>query len=123
MKNPDWFREYSTDAKPGVPLPYHENLGLTQDEYTKYIELWDQRKMQPVPKGEVAIRLEQAKEGEWVIRVSGLGTPFSLLRYYEKTDEVRSTNGMMKLDVTACSMAARRWSVRFTPARCQVRAS
>ena len=52
--------------------------------------------MQPVPKGEVVIRLEAAKEDEWVVRVSGLGTPISLLRYYEKSDEVRSTNGMMK---------------------------
>lgn len=95
-KNPDWFREYSAEAKPGVPLAFHENLGLTKEEYAKYIELWDQREMKPVPKGEVAIRLEQAKEGEWVVRVSGLGTPISLLRYFEKADEVRSTNGMMK---------------------------
>jgi hypothetical protein len=93
---PEWFKEFSSKAKPGVPLPFHENLGLTKDEYAKYLELWDQRKMQPVPKGEVAIRLEQAKEGQWAVRVSGLGTPISLLRYHAKADEVQSTNGMMK---------------------------
>lgn len=96
VANPEWFKEYSAKAKPGVPLPFHENLGLTKDEYAKYIELWNQRKMQPVPKGEVAIRLEEVKDDEWAIRVSGFGTPISLLRYYAKSDEVRSTNGMMK---------------------------
>ena len=96
VAKPEWFKEYSAKAKPGVPLPFHENLGLTKEEYAKYIELWNQRKMQPVPKGEVAIRLEEVKDGEWAVRVSGLGTPVSLLRYHEKSDEVRSTNGMMK---------------------------
>ena len=95
VKNPDWFRAYSAEAKPGVPLPFHENLGLTKEEYGKYIELWDQRVMKPAPKGEVAIRLEQPKDGEWLVRVSGLGSPISLLRYYAKSDEVRSPNGMM----------------------------
>ncbi len=79
MANPAWFKTYSAAAKPGVPLPYHENLGLTKDEYAKYIELWDQREMKPVPRGEVAIRLEQGKKGVWLVRVSGLGTPISLL--------------------------------------------
>ena len=44
VAKPEWFKEYSAKAKPGVPLPFHENLGLTKEEYAKYIELWNQRK-------------------------------------------------------------------------------
>lgn len=94
-KNPEWFRTYSTAAKPGVPLPFHENLGLSKEEYAKYLALWDQREMKPVPNGGVAIRLEQPKAGEWMVRVSGEGAPISLLRYLEKTDQTRSPNGVM----------------------------
>jgi hypothetical protein len=94
-KHPEWFRKYSETAKPGLPLPYHENLGMSKEDYAKYLALWDKREMQAVPNGEVAIRLEHRKEGEWMVRVSGEGSPISLLRYMEKTDKTRSPNGMM----------------------------
>ena len=27
--DPTWYEEYSKNAKPGVPLPFHKNLNLT----------------------------------------------------------------------------------------------
>lgn len=32
-KNPEWFKEYISQIKPGVSMPYHENLGITHAEY------------------------------------------------------------------------------------------
>ena len=93
-KDPEWFRTYSAETKPGLPLPFHEKLGLSKEEYTKYRAMWAKREMKAVPNGGVVIRLEQQK-GEWMVRVSGEGSPISLLRYLEKTDEMRSPNGIM----------------------------
>ena len=95
-ENEEWFREFSKNAKPGVPLPFHENLGLSREEYDAYLVLWGQREQKVIPKGKVAIRLEQPKPGEWMVRVTGEGSPISLLRYDEAKDQMRSPNGVME---------------------------
>ncbi|MDA8975321.1 hypothetical protein N9F50_01910 [Akkermansiaceae bacterium] len=93
VANQDWFVEYSAKATPGVPLPFHENLGLSKEEYAKYLELWDQRDFKTVQ--EVAIRLEKLGD-QWMIRVGGVGAKIALLRYNEQTDSFKSPNGAMK---------------------------
>ncbi|NNC87362.1 MAG: hypothetical protein HKN82_02750 [Akkermansiaceae bacterium] len=95
-KNPEWFREYSKTARPGIPLPYHENLGLSKDDYAQYLKLWSQRETRVLPNGNVVIRLEEPKTGEWMVRVSGRGSPISLLRYIAEKDIMQSPNGAMK---------------------------
>ena len=95
-KNEEWFREFSKNAKPGVPLPFHENLGLSKEEYDTYIGLWKQRKLKAIPNGKVVIRLEQPKPGEWMVRVTGEGSPISLLRYLEAKDQMTSPNGELE---------------------------
>lgn len=92
--DPAWFKEYSKNSKPGVPLPFHEKLGLSQDDYAKYIKLWEERKMQPVPEGNVVVRLERAGE-MWKIRVTGKGDTISNLKYDPATDVVKSPNGTL----------------------------
>lgn len=99
LADPEWFKTYSKTAKPGVPLPFHEKLGLSKEDYAIYNKLWDARKMTPIKEGNVVVRLEQPKEGEWMIRVSGKGAPLSLLRYHlaykDKKDVVKSPNGLL----------------------------
>lgn len=97
QRDPEWFKEYSRKAKPGVPLPFHEKLGLSKKEYSAYNELWDQRKVTPVKEGNVAIRLEQTKNEEWMVRVMGRrGARISLLKYRPEDDTFKSPNGEMK---------------------------
>jgi len=91
--DPAWFKVYSKSAKPGIPLPFHEKLGLSKEDYADYNKLWDERKMVPLKDGNVVVRLEQSKPGEWMIRVSGKGAPLSLLRYQQGKDVVKSPNG------------------------------
>jgi len=93
--DPAWFREYSETAKPGVPVPFHEKLGLTRDEYDEYLALWKKREMKAVQDGEVMIRLEEIEEGAWMIRVSGEGYPITNLKYLSKEDVIKSPNGTM----------------------------
>lgn len=92
-QDPEWFAEYSAKAKPGIPLPFNEKLGLTKEEYSKYLELWDQRDFKAVQ--EVAVRLEKLGD-QWMIRVGGAGAKIALLRYDTKTDSFKSPNGSMK---------------------------
>ena len=89
-KNPEWFREYSAKHASGVPMPFHENMGLTKKEYEDYLKVWDQRKFKVIER--VGIKLEE-RSGNWVIRTSGTAFPISLLKYDPKKDVFKSTNG------------------------------
>ena len=91
LADPEWFKTYSKNARPGVPLPFHEKLGLTKEDYETYNRLWDERKLVPLKDGNVVVRLEQPKKGEWMIRVSGRGASLSLLRYQEGKDVDRKS--------------------------------
>jgi len=92
--DPEWHAEYSKEAKPGIPLPWHEKLGLTKEEYEEYMKLWDQRQFKPLQ--QVLIRLEEPRPGEWMIRVSSVGMSISLLRYNPETGNFKSPNGELK---------------------------
>lgn len=94
-KDPEWFQEYSKKAKPGVPLPFHEKLGLSKDEYKEYLKLWDQRKMEPVPRGELIVRLEEA-DGRWRIRATGEASDLTTMFYDPKADTFTTTSGTLK---------------------------
>ena len=92
--NPEWYAEYSKEAKSGIPLPWHENLGLSKEDYEDYLKLWDQRQFKAMQ--QVVIRLEEPNPGEWMIRVSGVGMTISLLRYNPETGNFKSPNGELE---------------------------
>ena len=91
--DPKWYEEYSKNAKPGVPLPFHKNLNLTTAQYQEYLDLWGKREFKVLEKVGVLLEL---RRGKWSFRLSGTGAMISLLRYDEKEDVFRSTNGVMK---------------------------
>lgn len=93
-KDPKWFSEFSASAKPGVPLPYDERLGLTKEEYAEYLALWNKRDFKPVE--EVTLMLRESTGGGWVITSTGGASTLSTLRYLEKDDLFRSPNGELK---------------------------
>ena len=92
--DPEWYKEYVTSAKVGIPLPWHEKLGLTKEEYEEYLKLWGERDFQAASK--VILKLEESKPGEWIIRVSGAGIAISLLRFNEETGNFKSPNGELQ---------------------------
>ena len=93
-KDPKWFKEFSATAKPGVPLPYDERLGLTKEEYAEYLAFWNKREFKPME--EVTLMLRESAGGGWVITSTGGASTLSTLRYVEKDDLFRSPNGELK---------------------------
>ncbi len=93
-KDPKWFREFSAQAKPGVPLPYDERLGLTKEEYADYLALWSKREFKPSE--EVMLLLRQSAGDTWSITSTGGAANISTLRFVAKDDLFRSPNGDLK---------------------------
>ncbi len=93
-KDPEWFREHAKNAKPGVPLPYDERLGLTKEEYEEYLKYWGKREFKGIEA--VPIRLTGGSDGRWNINIGGAGQVISTLKYDPKTDLFRSPNGELK---------------------------
>jgi hypothetical protein len=77
-----------------VPLPYDERLGLTKEEYTGYLALWDKREFKA--KEEVMLLLRQSPGGTWSLTSTGGASTFSTLRYAPKDGVFRSPNGDLK---------------------------
>lgn len=90
---PDWFRQFSKNAKSGVPLPYDEKLGLSKEEYASYLNLWQQRECKVVE--EVGLLLRKSSDGRWLILASGAAGPLSTIKYDEKLDQWKSSNGSL----------------------------
>lgn len=93
-KDPKWFREFSSQSKPGVPLPFDERLGLTKEEYSEYLALWAKREFKPME--EIMLLLREGSGGSWVIASTGKASTISTLRYDAKDDLFRSPNGDLK---------------------------
>jgi len=93
-KDPKWFREFSKQSKPGIPLPYDERLGLTQEEYNDYLKLWGKREFKAME--EVMLNLRQTAGDTWSLISTGGASSVSTLRYSEKSDTFRSPNGELK---------------------------
>jgi len=90
-KDPAWFVDYSKAAKPGVPLPYDERLGITREEYAEYLGLWEKREFKPVE--DVMLVLRQSSGGTWTISSTGEASALTTLRYVEEKDVFQSPNG------------------------------
>lgn len=93
-KNPEWFTEYTKASKPGEPLPFHENLGLTKEEYDEYNALWAKREFKST--SEVILVLRKTFGDTWTITATGDAGVISTLRYDPEKDVVRSPNGELK---------------------------
>lgn len=93
QKDRKWFEEYSKNTKPGIPLPFHEKIGLTKTEYDEYLALWAKREFKVAQV--VNLLLRKGSEGRWNIIASDAAASISSLRYSDKDDNWKSTNGMM----------------------------
>ncbi len=92
--DPKWFKEFSSTAKPGAPLPYDKQLGLTQTEYDEYLALWNKRAFKSIE--EVMLLLRKGSGDTWTITSTGEASTLSTLRYSSKDDVFSSPNGALK---------------------------
>jgi hypothetical protein len=77
-QRPDWMREYAAQHRGQRPLPWHENFGLTREEYQEYYE--KSRVKAYVKAGETTL---EVKRGERVVEIrfdegEGAMSPISL---------------------------------------------
>ncbi len=93
-KDKEWFTEYTKASKPGAPLPYHEKLGLTKEEYEDYIALWAKREFKSTE--EVMLVLRETFGKTWSVTATGEAGIISTLRYDPEKDVFRSPNGELK---------------------------
>jgi len=93
-KDSKWFREFSSQAKPGSPLPYDERLGLTKEEYAEYLALGNKCEFKSIE--DVMLLLRQSVGGTWSLTATGGASALSTLRYNPKDDVFRSPNGDLK---------------------------
>ncbi len=97
QKDPDWFAEHSKKASPGVPLPYDPKLGLTEEQYKEYLDLWSKREFKSVDP--VILQLKKAGDGRWNINAAvpgGGSSPISTLKYDPEKDIFVSPNGTLE---------------------------
>lgn len=94
-KDPAWFKEFSAKAKPGIPLPFDERLGLTKAEYDEYLALWAKREFKPAQ--EIMLILHKTASGDWTFTTTGAeASILSTLRFNEKSGDFESPNGTLK---------------------------
>ncbi|MEX1115334.1 MAG: hypothetical protein WEB53_08785 [Akkermansiaceae bacterium] len=93
-KDPKWFREFSSAATPGAPLPFDERLGLTKEEYEEYLKLWEKREFKGVE--DIMLLLRPSSGDTWSISSTGGASTLTTLRYSAKDDHFRSPNGELK---------------------------
>jgi hypothetical protein len=91
--DPKWFTEYVKGSKPSSPLPYHEKLGLTKEEYDAYTQLWSKREFKVVE--EIPLTLRQGSDKLWYIFGVESAAVFTSLRFNVTDDTWKSTNGVM----------------------------
>lgn len=63
----EWFQKFLQENVDVSPLPYHENLGLTEDEYKEILTLNDKAKMHKKSDGKIQIVKDGTK-----IRITGI---------------------------------------------------
>lgn len=93
-KDPEWFKEHSKNSPPGIPLPYDPKLGLTEEQYKEYLEIWAKREFKAVEP--VVLQLKEAGEGFWAINTVGGAHPITTLKYDAKKDVFLSPNGTLE---------------------------
>lgn len=65
-KNPEWFLDFVRDrAEPGQPLPYHEKMGLSREEYNEFLALTKQKSF--VKSGTTALTITRLPDGSLAI--------------------------------------------------------
>lgn len=95
QKNPEWFEEHAANNTDGSPIPeYHENLGMSSEEYDKYVALWDSREVKKIE--DISLMVTESGEGEWKLNGTGAANSLSLIRYIAAENQFKSPNGVLE---------------------------
>ena len=89
-ENPEWFREYTANAPPG-PLPYHPNMGVTEQEYARMLELAADFGLTKVDEAELVFK--RVNDARIIIEADGQMTPLNGVEIDLDGDRVKTPHG------------------------------
>lgn len=89
----EWLQEYIKTAAPGTSLKYHENFGLTEEEYQTVLTQSD--KLVLVKQQEIELKFSKFKES---IQVSSSSTDFPMnnIIYDRKSNVIQTPYGVLR---------------------------
>lgn len=95
QKDPEWFNAHIENTPNGSPIPeYDEKLGMSQDEYDKYVKLWDEREAKRL--SQTALMVTEVADGNWKLNATGEASSLSLLSFDTETNSFNSPNGELE---------------------------
>lgn len=110
--NPGWFESYmkETAPKPGQPLPYHQKMGITKEEYATFLEA--NKSMGLKKLSDAVVRFEQA-QGKVTMHIEGVTLPADTFEFSADGQSMKcslgSTGAPQTIDQTNESAPTGAW--------------
>ncbi|MDH3647344.1 MAG: hypothetical protein OER80_11275 [Gammaproteobacteria bacterium] len=112
QENSEWFRAYAAQATPGKPLPYHKNMGITQQDYVRLLQ--GANELVLTKAGEVEITFSLETDGTIVLRGLPMTAPNHQLVYDPESNHIITAHGVLtdlrNFDQDNPEMPAGRWA-------------
>ena len=89
---PDWFRAYAAQHPQGE-LPWHSNLGVSEAEYRRFLDLTHELSLAEV--GRVAFTVTRRSDGGLAIAATGQAAPLDGIIVYPGRDRVETPRGTL----------------------------
>lgn len=93
-KNQAWFEDYRSNLTPGNPIPYHQNLGVSEAEFQQLMgDGWSE---ELVSNGDTTLSFDWREDD--VLKISGLPdeAPFDSVLYEPVSDTILTRYGQFK---------------------------
>jgi|GEM_PF-1880261 len=85
-EKPEWFKNYLSKAEKGKPLIFHENFGISQNEYEYFLE--QSKKMELVKVSETELNFTLTEDNEVVLTGLPAQQPHHKLIYNIESDTI-----------------------------------
>lgn len=89
-QDPEWTREYiaaHSDLKPGEPLPWHKNFGLTENEYARLVAAKKETKLVPTARCKLIVKSKE--DGRMLLSGTGRAAVLNGLTIDGRTMTIR----------------------------------
>lgn len=96
-RRPEWLEKHLAehkDLKPGEPLPYHEKMGITKQEYQLFLDSEDKLMVRKI--GEVTVIVKEATDGAVGISIKGAQLPVNVFSFSKDGKEMMCKFGSTK---------------------------
>ncbi len=97
-ENQEAFDKHYEGHDAGMPYPFSDVVGLTEEEHASYLKAWNQRKIEPL--AAVMLKLEKGEGNRHRLRIQGdprvVPGGVALLRFNANTGKIETLNKPME---------------------------